>query len=106
MDGSYAGGTDFEEQDGSEIFSLKLGDGAFVGPEIGEFFGKGDGGDGKQGTRNRSGFRWDSCGGKMEAMVIDWAQPRKHQRARGVFGSKGGIAEKGGEVESLAFYEE
>lgn len=43
MDGADAGGTDFEEEDGSEMFGLELGDGALVGPEVGEFFCKSDG---------------------------------------------------------------
>ncbi len=43
MDGANTGGADFHEQDGSEILGLEMGDGALVGPEVGEFFGKGDG---------------------------------------------------------------
>ncbi len=42
----------------------------------------------------------------MEAMVIDRAQSRQYERALGVFGSEGGIAEKRGEVKGLTFHEE
>lgn len=106
MDGADAGGSDFEEQDGSKIFGLELGEGALVGPEVGELLGKSDGRNGKQRARDGVGFRWDSCCGEMVAVVIDWAQARQDQRAVGIFCSKSGIAEQGLEIEGLTFYEE
>ena len=43
MDGADAGSSDFKEQNRAEIFSLKLGEGALIGPEIRKLIGKGDG---------------------------------------------------------------
>ena len=76
MNRADAGGADFEEQDRSELFGLELGDRALVGPEVGELLGKSDGRDGKQRTWNRVGLGGDACGRKMEAVIIDRAEPR------------------------------
>lgn len=95
VDGADAGGADFHDEDGAVVFCFEAGEGAFVGPEVGEVLREGDGGDGKQGAGEGFCFRRGACSGEVVAVVIDRAEAGEDEGAFGVFFGEFGIAEEG-----------
>ena len=74
MNGANTGGSDLEHENRAAVCRGEVSDGAFVLPEIGKIFGKGNGRYGKQGAVYNSSDGWGSICGEMEAMVIDGAE--------------------------------
>ena len=70
VNGADAGGTDFENKNGAEIFRFKVADRALVGPEVGEVLRESDRGYGKQRAGDGFCFRRDACGREVVAVVI------------------------------------
>ena len=106
LDGADVGGADFEEENGAEVCGDEFGEDAFVLPKVGEVFAEGDGGNGVEGAVEDAWGSRGSGGGEVEAVVVDGAEAGEDEGAVSVFGGEFGGAEKGGEVEVLAFDED